>query len=87
MPEAAWIGAIVTLGVFVIGHLMTTIWWASRVNTLLDVVQNKLSEIVVNLKAMESSYVKKEELAYRVATSDKEHAAMWKQIDDLKASQ
>ena len=81
---APWITITVTLGLFVITHIVITVWWASRVNTLLDVVQSKLTEIVVNLKAMEGAYVKKEELAYRVATSDKEHAAMWKQIDELK---
>ena len=84
IPSAAWVSIIVTLALFVLTHIVITVWWASRVNTLLDMVQGELKDIVVELKATRGLFVTKEELAYRIATSDKEHAAMWKQLDDLK---
>ena len=78
-------GPTLTLGIFVVSHICLTVWWASRVNTLLDIVQVELKEIVAELKASRGIFVSKEELAYRVSSSDKEHAALWKQIDALKA--
>ena len=85
MPSnAAW-GIVVTIAIFVITHIGLTIWWASRVSTLLDVVQKDLSDIIKEFQALRGSYVSKEELSYRIASSDKEHTAMWRQIDDLKS--
>ena len=84
MPTAAWISVLVTLILFVISHIIITVWWASRVNTLLDVVQRDLTSIIKEFQTMRGSYATKEDLAYRVAVSDKEHAAMWKRIDELK---
>lgn len=84
--NTAWVGISVTLGIFVVSHIIVTVWWASKVNTLLDIVQSELKDIVLELKATRGLFVTKEDLAYRVSTSDKEHSAMWKQIDALKAS-
>lgn len=61
---------------FVLGHLGVTIWWASRVNTLLDVVQLQLKEISVELKS-------NHKLAMSKDVAEKEHIAMWRKIDLL----
>lgn len=87
MPVAAWIGAIVTIALFVLAHIGLTIWWASRVNTLLEIVQAELKEIVDEFKASRSCYVSKEELGRDRALAEKENQAIWKRIDELKASQ
>ena len=84
MPSAAWVGVVITLAIFVIGHLCTTIWWASRVNTLLDRVQTDLRDIITELRSARDVYVNKETLAARIAESDKEHKAMWREIDSIK---
>lgn len=84
MPAPAWIAIVVTLGLFVITHIVITVWWASRVNTLLDVVQKELSEIVAELRGMKSAYFTREEAVRELAIADKEHKAMWKRIDEMR---
>ena len=82
MSGMGW-GAIATLSVFVISNIAALIYWSARISTLLEVVQRDLHEMTVEFKAMKSTYVSKEEFTYRISSSDKEHAAMWKQIDLL----
>ena len=71
----------VTLGIFVVSHIIITVWWASRVNTLLDVVQRDLSAIAVEFKGMHNVYVHREEFVAHKAASELEHTAMLKMID------
>ena len=84
MMDIAWVSVSITLAIFVISHIVITVWWASKVNTLLDVVQIELKELIHEFKATRAMYVSKEELAARIALSDKEHQAMWKRIDSMK---
>jgi hypothetical protein len=83
---ASWLSIVITLGIFVVTHIIITVWWASRVNTLLDIVQAKLGEIVVELKRMEHAYVTKEDAARELAIAEKEHKAIWKRLDELQTS-
>ena len=78
------VAVAVTLAIFVVTHIIITVWWASRVNTLLDIVQGELKEIVLEFKGMREAYVTKETFAARIATSEKEHLAMWREIDRAK---
>lgn len=77
-------GAIVTLAIFVISNIAALIYWSARISTILTIVQNELKDLTVEFKAMRNTYVSKEEFAYRNANADKEHAAMWREIDRAK---
>ena len=82
--SAPWIAIIVTLALFVVGHLITTVWWASKVSTLLDRVQTDLRDIVTELKAVRNVYVTKDDYLQRMISTDKEHTAIWGAIDALR---
>lgn len=75
---------IVTLIAMVISNIGALIYTVARITTLLDVVQRRVEELTVELRAMRESYVSKEAFAYRLAQSDKEHEAMWKRIDEMQ---
>ena len=83
MPTAAWISCIVAIATFVITHIVVTVWWASRVNTLLDIVQKNLGELVSELKTVKTSFVTKEEAARELAIAEKETRAIWKKLDAI----
>ena len=83
MNSMGW-GAIITLSIFVISNIAALIYWSARISTLLDVVQVELKDLTVEFKSMRDMYVSKEQFAYRISGSDKEHAAMWKMLDKLK---
>ena len=86
MTSIAW-GAIATLALFVLSNIAALIYWSAKITTLLDVVQRNLSDLTVEFKTMKMSYVSKEELAYRISSSDKEHAALWRRLDEVKSTE
>lgn len=84
MTSVAW-GAVITLSIFVLSNIAALVYWSAKITTLLDVVQKELKELSTDFKAMRDAYVTKEAFSYRIANSDKEHAATWREIDRLKA--
>ena len=83
MNSTAW-GAIATLAIFVLSNIAALIYWSARISTLLDVVQRQLGELNAEFKALHSTYVSKEDLAYRVASSDKEHETFDRRLAALE---
>ena len=81
IPPAGWIA----LGLGTLAHIIASVWWASHINTLLGVLTEQLKVMSKELTIIRTAYVSKEEFAYRIAQSDKEHAGMWKRIDELAA--
>lgn len=81
--ESSWFAIIVTIALFVLIHIVATVWWASRVNTLLDIVQRNLIDLVSEMKAMKNIYVSKEDFTRELTLSLKDREAMWKKIDAL----
>lgn len=83
MPDAAWISIVVTVAIFVLTHIVVTVWWAAKVNTVLEVVEKKIETLIIELKATRDNSYRKEEAIRDVTLNDKEHEAMWKKIDLL----
>ena len=79
-----WITVSVTVSIFIITHLCLTIWWASRITTLLSVMQERLSSVVSKMENSDLTYVKKEEHAKDLALIQKAQDAAWKKIDHIQ---
>ncbi len=52
MSASAYIGAAVTIGLFLISHLVVAIWFASRVSTRVDVMAATLVTMSADLKGL-----------------------------------
>lgn len=76
--EASWV-AIVSLGVGLIVHLVSTVWWASKITTTLEIVRNNVKEMLIDGK----QYATKEELAEKLTSRDQQITAIWKKVDYL----
>ena len=85
MTSIAW-GALVTLAVFVFSNIGALIWSVAKITAVLNILQHEVRELSSEIKAMRELYVSKEAFTYRISQSDKEHAAMWREIDRLKQS-
>lgn len=72
------------LAIAVLAHAASTIWWAAKVNTLLNVIQKTLLEISTELKVHKSNTLSRSELERDRAVAEKEHKALWNRIDELK---
>lgn len=84
MPEAAWISIVITIVLFVLSHIIVTVWWASRVNTVLEIVQKSVESLIVELKATRESSFGKEEAIREFTLNQKEHDAIWGKIDAMQ---
>lgn len=76
--EASWV-AIVGLGVGLMGHLVATVWWASKITTTLDNVNKNVDNMICDNK----EYATKIELAEKLAIRDQQTTALWKKVDYL----
>ena len=76
--------ALGILAIAIIGHIVATVWWAARITTILSLAQTSLAEITADIRAHKLNSVTKEDMARELAISEKEHKAIWKNIDELK---
>lgn len=76
--ESSWV-AIVGLGLGLIAHLIATVWWASKVTTLLEIVRSNVNTMMSDGK----QNVTKEDLAEKLSSRDQQIAAIWKRLDSL----
>ena len=77
--SAAWIAVII----IVLAHVVHTVWWASKMNTLLGVLQRDYTLLMDQLHAIKNSYMGKEDAAREFAFIEKQHSAIWKKLDSM----
>ena len=83
MTSLAW-SAIATLTVFVLSNIGAMIYWSAKISTLLMMLERQVEQVVKKLDSFDGRFVTKEDLAGRIAISDKEHTAMWKRTDEVR---
>ncbi len=83
MDSALWIG-IIGIALVILAHVVTTVWWAAKITTILTIAQTSLESLATEMKAVNKTYVSKEDFSRELAIKDKEIAAMWKRIDEIK---
>lgn len=86
MPSAAWVSILVTLALAVLAHVIATVWWASRIDTMVGFLREHLKELIDELKATKGVYATKEEVAMKLSVFERDQKTMWLRIDELKAS-
>lgn len=74
---------LTTVSIFIIVQIVASVWWASRVNTILGIVQRELGDLVAELRAMKENYVNKAEFEKHSVPCKSQFDAIWKRIDQL----
>jgi hypothetical protein len=77
---------ITSLGIFLVLQLVTSVWWASKMNTLLTVLQREVQETLSEIKSMKSNYVTMGDCKSKCMMTDKEIEALWKRVDEINRS-
>lgn len=75
--------ALVSLTLGLTIHGAASIWWASRITSILENTQRALMELMVDMKAVNKTYVTKEDCSKELARIDKSLEAMWNKVDHL----
>lgn len=77
-------GIISPIILFVLVHLIATVWWASKMNTHLSIMQEEFKEFAIEFKSMRNVYMTKEDAARELAFCSQQGKAIWREIDALK---
>jgi len=75
---------VVTLGLFLLTHLVASVWWASKVNTLLSILKIEVETILVEIKDMRAQYVLKSDYMHKISNIEQSQKAVWKKIDEMQ---
>lgn len=83
VPLGVWVSGILTLFIFVVTNLCVSIWWASRLNTIVETLSSELKDIAIELKSSRALFATKEDLIREVTIAERERKAIWLRIDKL----
>lgn len=72
---------VTTLAIFFIIQVVASVWWASKMNTLLIVLQVETKEVLAELKAIRQTYVSKTDFTVKCTRIEGEQKKMWEKID------
>lgn len=93
---------LISIGIFLAIQLVTTVWWASAINTKMDFVINSTAGLRKNLdehvshdlntfstkhEVSQALTAHEKEVAVALGFANKEVSAMWKRIDTLGLKQ
>jgi len=85
--SAEWIGVLIAFAVFflgLLGNVISTVWWASKITASLDILTTAVSEIKTILARHEATYYTKEEAAKDFAHANQQINALWGKVDKLQ---
>lgn len=82
-------GMVLFLGL--IGHIIASIWWASRITVLVEGAQisilnmaNAFKDMTAEIKAFGSVYARKDDVVREMTLMEKQIQVMWDKLDKLK---
>lgn len=84
-PE--WVGVIIAFAVFflgLMGNIVSTVWWASKITTTLTVLTNAVNDIKTVIARHEATYFTKEEAAREFTHIKQQTDALWKKVDKIQ---
>ena len=82
MDSNVFIGASITVVLFIVTHGGATIWFASKVNTTLGFIENSIKNLGDALLRHEAERYTKSEAAKDFAMRDSQIAAIFRKLDD-----
>jgi hypothetical protein len=84
MSVNALTGAVLTVGIFMLGHLITAVWWASKITTLLDGINGSLKKVTQVTEDHAKTFFLKEEADRYIALRNQQMAALEKDLKHVQ---
>ena len=75
---------LISLGLFLVTQLIAGVWWASKINTTLQIMTSTLTSMNERLSKHEASFYSKEEAAKDFAYRDNRIDGMGKKLDNIQ---
>lgn len=76
--------AVVAIGFAILGHIVTSVFWAGGVNAKLQIVIDNQGNLKTAVDSFRENCFTKTDAAARHARSDKEHDDLWKGVGDIR---
>ena len=75
--------SVLSLGIAMVGHLVTSVWWASSITTRIEILIEKVNTIMETNSRHEATFATKEQVAKDFAHIETRVDAAWKKIDQI----
>ena len=53
---------MITVVIFILGHLIASVWWASKITITLEFIKKEIKENMLDIKKMEETYARKKDI-------------------------
>lgn len=82
--DSAWAGIIVAIGASVLVHIITAVWWASRIDTTLTFLSNTITVLNDTIVRHDANRYTTQDAAKDFSIRDRQIEAIFRRIDELK---
>lgn len=82
--DSAWTAIIISTAGAVIVHVITAVWWASKINTTLGFLQEAIKTFNATLASHDADKYTIKDATKDFSIRDQQITALWKRIDELK---
>lgn len=86
MEMTSLVIAIATLALSLLGHIITTVWWASKITNILEISRGDIKELLIDMKNVNTTYVRKEDYIREMTEIKNSIDAAWRGIDEINKS-
>lgn len=84
MEMRFFIGATVTLGIFVLGHIFTAVWWAAKMTANVASMAMAIDRLTTTLDKHDNRFYDKKEAKEQIARRDQEVKDIWIEIKRVR---
>lgn len=70
--------------IFVIGHLVITIWWAATINSTIKNLISDVKDMKNEIKGLRDIIFTRDDATRELEIADKEHRALWQRIETVE---
>ena len=81
------IGSMVGVGLFMVGHLITAVWWAGRMTANAESMNKSIDRLATTLSRHDDIFYEKREARDQIARRDKEISDLWGAINSMRDHQ
>lgn len=78
------IGSIVSIALFMFAHLLTAVWWASKMTANATSMNKAIDRLSKVLEKHDDRFYEKREASDQIARRDREITDIWGAIDSLR---
>jgi hypothetical protein len=84
--DVAWIGIVLSIGMATFIHIVTAVWWASKINATLNFLQTSIHSLNDTILRHDANRYTTNDASKDFSIRDEQIKAAHRRIDEIKSS-